>query len=66
MKLINILHEIVCERALAQYTYSSSVEMVRGFLLLFTILNSIIYRQVPRKPRLVGGDESAQFINNQI
>jgi len=24
------------------------------------------YRQVPRKPRLVGGDESAQFINNQI
>jgi hypothetical protein len=26
----------------------------------------VVYRQVPRKPRLVGGDESAQFINNQI
>jgi len=26
----------------------------------------IVSRQVPRKPRLVGGDESAQFINNQI
>ncbi len=25
-----------------------------------------LYRQVPRKPRLVGGDESVQFINNQI
>jgi hypothetical protein len=25
-----------------------------------------VYRQVPRKPRLVSGDESAQFINNQI
>ena len=24
------------------------------------------YRQVPRKPRLVGGDESAQSQNNQI
>jgi hypothetical protein len=26
----------------------------------------LVYRQVPRKPLLVGGDESAQFINNQI
>jgi hypothetical protein len=24
------------------------------------------YRQVPRKPRLVGGDESAQLKNNKI
>jgi hypothetical protein len=25
-----------------------------------------VYRQVPRKPRLAGGDESAQSKNNQI
>jgi hypothetical protein len=31
----------------------------------FSIL-SLYYRQVPRKPRLVGGDESAQFKNNKL
>jgi hypothetical protein len=30
------------------------------------LLKVLGYRQVPRKPRLAGGDESAQSKNNQI
>jgi hypothetical protein len=30
------------------------------------VLEVSVYRQVPRKPRLVGGDESAQSKNKKI
>ncbi len=38
----------------------------KDLFLVNSSIHSLFYRQVPRKPRLVRGDESAQFINNQI
>jgi hypothetical protein len=35
-------------------------------LLWLELWKGFIYRQVPRKPRLVSGDKSAQFKNNKI